>query len=292
MVDLKVSTCRFGNPPDPQTEPFYPGVSRAAFDPSGALAAYRAAMKKERDGNTVGQRLRVKVDSVRGIPPSMVGRLGDIMPGHRNLKKMYGRLGYTYDVAGNPKPPVYTLGDESEVKCQASGENVMLSRVSSEVGVASTLSDVGTVRRRGKATIAAEAHSRLSLLEGWHEQMKAANTLPTKHRCERSVSVPNIGALWPESDDPRSRRRGADETSSCISAAPAPSVPPSDGESPSAAGKRRATGHGPESSMLSFSKMGQGFQSSPLKATWTWSGQNYQRGPTLLPPGRDALGAT
>eukprot|EP00928_Gymnodinium_smaydae_P038224 TRINITY_DN26408_c0_g2_i1.p1 TRINITY_DN26408_c0_g2~~TRINITY_DN26408_c0_g2_i1.p1 ORF type:complete len:286 (+),score=38.71 TRINITY_DN26408_c0_g2_i1:126-983(+) len=206
MVELGVPTCVFGKPPDPLTAPPYPGISPNAFDPSGAVAAYRDVLTKERTSRAVGQLLTKDIIARRGQPPSLGALCGDVMPGRESLRTLYNQLGYTFSATtGLPAPP--------KALSEAQGSLPPLRRRAKTEVAAS--GPAGTSQPQ-KSFVKPEAHSRLSLLEGWHEQLKAGNTL------QGSASAPNVAALFGGASS-RSGSRCAggegDEGLSCLSSA-------------------------------------------------------------------------
>eukprot|EP00929_Paragymnodinium_shiwhaense_P093120 TRINITY_DN5319_c0_g1_i1.p1 TRINITY_DN5319_c0_g1~~TRINITY_DN5319_c0_g1_i1.p1 ORF type:complete len:265 (-),score=45.49 TRINITY_DN5319_c0_g1_i1:100-894(-) len=252
MVELGVSTCRFGLPPEPGKEPPYPGVSPTAFDPSGALAAYREACTKEKKGRANGQRMRPRIDAARGLPPRMEQRIGDLMPGYSNVHTLYDRLGYTFNAVGLAvPPPASDLGEGGNPPLpplEKSKRQLAREAAAKE----EELQDLRAVR--------AEGHSRLWLLNSWHESLEAGNG-----NLHGSRSTPNMQALFGGTEPDVER-------ASAISASSVASAP---------MGSRLSASH-LSASWLSRTTPTWQPRHQPTKSTWTWEPNT---GPRLLPPG-------
>lgn len=177
-----------GNPPDPLKNCPYPGVSPTKFDPIGALSVYRDALKKERDVDRQDLENRVNAN-VRGQPVPVECKLGDLMPGLASITKTYKDLGYTFNAVGNA-----TLERSAPpLRCNSELSLVAPTALSSSLG---------------RVTLKPEGHSRLSLLDSWHESLKAGNSMANP--------APNMRALW-GNDHVRGEDEGSNLSVSCLS---------------------------------------------------------------------------
>lgn len=256
-----VQTIRMGVPPDPDKDPPYPGVSAKAFDPSGALAAYRAALNMELKANAAGSEMRTKLDNNRGMPPKMRDRMGDLMPGHGSITTTYERLGYTFHpVTGLPCPPVKEHITPSMVSFAG-----RRSATPSAVGAMSSIAQKSVVGVKMKP----EAHSRLSLLEAWEDQLLAMTCRPLP-KSSISASAPNLGALWGNASAEN------DGEGSCLSMASA-----------SCLSKSLVSQSQVASRVSAVRPFGLKGENSKKKHTWYF---DSRRGPSLMPPGVKSTG--